>query len=136
MDNEEFTVPTPAGRLIGKILLVIGVLLLLLVQPVSTWYVHLFANIHDADESRRILIVSTVIPAILFAALTSWLLGLGHKTISSRHWPPHGLPILYRTRIHKGRQAMIDGVVCFLAGGFTALLAAFWFYMMWKSYNL
>lgn len=136
MENEQYAVPTPTGRAIGKALVVIGILLLLLVKPVSDWYVHLFANIRDVEDSRRLLIISTTIPSLIFATLTSWLLGIGHRTISSGHWPPHGLPILYRTRIHNGRQAVIDGMVCLLASGLTGLLAVFWFYMTWKSYNM
>lgn len=136
MDNEQFSVPTPAGRTIGRLLLAAGVLLLLLIYPLSHWYVRILENIGDEEQSRRILIVSAALPAILFAALTSWLFGLGHKTISSRHWPPQGLPVLYRIRIHNGRPAIINGVICFLAGGITGLITLLWFYMTWKSWNL
>lgn len=136
MDDEEYYLPTPAARIVGIILIICGVISLLLIQPFSDWYVRTLENIHDIDQSRRILVISTVIPSMLFASLTSWLMALGHRTISLKHWPPQGLPILYRTRKHSGHLAMIDGVVCFLAAGFTGLIAIFWFYMAWKSYNL
>jgi hypothetical protein len=73
---------------------------------------------------------------VLFASLTSWLMALGHRTISLKHWPPEGLPILYRTTIHTGRMAMTNGIICLFASGFTGVIAIFWFYMSWKSWNL
>lgn len=136
MNQEQFSLPTPTGRLIGRILLVCGILSLLLVQPFSVWYVHTLKDIGDTDLSRRILIASSIVPSILFATLTSWLLALGHRAISSRHWPPRGMPILYRTRIHDGQQALVDGILCMVAGVFTGLLACFWFYLAWRSWNL
>jgi hypothetical protein len=136
MDDEQFVTPTPTARFVGKALIFTGVLLLILIEPISDWYVHLFAGMHDLAESKRLLVGSTFFPALLFATLTSWLGGLGHKTISMRHWPPPGLPILFRTRIQKGKPAIINGVGCFLAGGVTGVLALFWFYLCWKSYNL
>ena len=136
MENEKFSVPTPAARITGIILLVCGLLSLILILPISHWYVNMLENIRDAEQTRRILIFTTTLPTILFASLTSWLLTLGHQTITLKHWPPQGFPILFRTRIHSGRQAIIDGVVCFLAGGFTGLIAVFWFYMAWISFRL
>ncbi len=136
MENEEYFLPTPAARLFGILLIICGVFFLLLIQPFSDWYVRTLENIHDIDQSRRILVASSALPSMLFAALTSWLMTLGHRTISLKRWPPQGLPILYRTRKHSGHLAIIDGVICFLAGGFTGLIAIFWFYLTWKSYNL
>ncbi len=136
MNKEKYTVPTARGRLAGKVLIIVGVLSLVMILPFSHWYVQTLGNIRDMDDSRRILIVSSMLPTVLFASLTSWLLALGHRTVALKRWPPEGLPILYRTTIHTGRMALINGVMCFIAGGFTGVIAIFWFYMTWKSWNL
>ena len=136
MDKEEYSVPTPAARKVGIVLIIVGVCSLLLIQPFSNWYVNTVGNIHNIDYSRRILVISSFLPSIVFASLTSWLMTLGNRTITLKRWPPEGLPILYRTRKHKGRLAIINGVIFFLAGGFTWLIAIFWFFMTWKSYSL
>jgi len=136
MENEDYSVPTPAARIVGIALLVCGGLLLALILPLSDWYVETLESIRDAEKSRRILIASTMLPTILFATLTTWLLTLGHRTISFEHWPPKGMPILFRTRIYNGHLAKVNGVICFLAGGFTGVIAVFWSYMTWISYNL
>jgi hypothetical protein len=133
MDNEEYTQPTRTARITGILLMVVGVISLFLIEPVSSWYVETLDSIHDVDLSRRILVLSSMVPSILFASLTSWLITLGHRTITLKQWPPQGLPILYRTRKQQGRLADINGMVCFIAAGFTGLIALFWFYMVWKS---
>ena len=133
MDKEEYTQPTPSARITGIALMIVGVISLFLIEPVSTWYVETLDSIHDVDLSRRILMLSSLVPSILFASLTSWLITLGHRTITLKQWPPQGLPILYRTRKCQGRLADINGVVCFIAAGFTGLIALFWLHMVWKS---
>jgi len=136
MEKDDYSIPTPAARVVGIGLVICGVFLLILILPFSDWYVETLKNIEDAEKSRRILIASTMFPSILFATLTTWLLALGHRTISLQHWPPQGLPILFRTRIYNGQLAKVNGVICFLAGGFTGLIAVFWFYLTWISYHL
>ena len=136
MNKEIYAVPTRKARFIGRILLVSSLLSLLLILPFSHWYVHMLNDIQDIDQTRRILIASSLLPTVLFASLTSWLMALGHRTILLKHWPPEGLPILYRTTIHTGRMAMTNGVICLFASGFTGVIAIFWFYMTWKSWNL
>jgi len=136
MEMEQYAIPTRGARIAGRVLLVSSVLSLLLILPFSHWYVHMLNDIEDIDQTRRILIASSLLPTVLFASLTSWLLALGHRTISLKHWPPTGLPILYRTTIHTGRMAMTNGVICLIASGFTSVIAIFWFYMTWTSWNL
>ena len=70
MKTEQYAVPTPKARIAGRVLLVSSVLSLLLILPFSHWYVHMLNDIEDIEQTRWILIASSLLPTVLFASLT------------------------------------------------------------------
>ena len=61
MKTEQYAVPTQKARIAGRVLLVSSVLSLFLILPFSHWYVHMLYDSEDIDQTRRILIASSLI---------------------------------------------------------------------------
>lgn len=136
MTEDEYIVPSRAERIGAIAGIAFALILLAALHSLAESYVDLIQSIQTIEAQKTALVITNITAAIMFIALASWLALLGRNCWTSARWPPKGLPLVARTQVRVGWQAMTLAVACLVSSVFSALSAIFHMYLAWSAHGI
>ncbi|MHB8717045.1 MAG: hypothetical protein ACYC9H_13690 [Sulfuricaulis sp.] len=130
-------VPGNRKTLVISLGVVIAILLLpFIVEPIVEYLMGYDPSLFEHNLSRALkqewlkatLVVGSL--NIVYAILGVEAILIGVKSINARRFPPPGMPMPFRTKVQKGKMAIVSGIVWCVVGC-TSLFRAASFVIFW-----
>ena len=135
MKDKEYVYPNTRSRII--------VLSWITFFGVLYFLAELIENANDGflkeEETESIifyLYISNLFVFILFLFMSIWLLKLGRSTQKQNRFPPVGLPVLFKTKISKGKMATAQAIALYFSSLLTLMFSLFYIYLVWLTYGI
>ena len=121
--QEEFVPGSARAKLIYFGLLLLGIALLFLLDPVFEFLESKNETLAEKNPAQALansiqqLLVITIISATAMCGVAFYCFRLGLRAKKSGRWPPPGMRMVFRTKVRRGLHAKIMWVLLFIAAG-------------------
>ena len=133
MTDEDIVFPTKRGRVVFTTVLVLGAAFLLGFEPAVNWYLAHFGLQRDLGAINTAAIASWLASLSLNVGVSYIALRLGARAYQEKRWPPKGYPVIFRTKVQRGRRALMQVVAANVVAVLFGAIACLDAYGLWLS---
>jgi len=136
MVTDEYVYPTKRGQLIWLVVFVAAGCYLFFVEPIASSYEIWLRSFKDVATLEFIIRAQAVIQVALFVLIAVFWVGVGTKILRARRFPPKGWPVVFRTKVRRGRIVVLEAVLSYVLSAASLAVAVQFAYWGWEAWTI